>query len=69
MLSSILILTLEWREVGNAPINVEVGQELFWYTFKREPAPEDGCTELDEARPSLGLTVDQEAPNGFDVFD
>jgi hypothetical protein len=60
---------LELRKIGNAPINVEVGQELFWYTFRREPAPEDGCVELDEMRPSSGLTVDEEGLNGFDVFD
>ena len=48
---------------------MEVGQELFWYTFKREPAPEDGCIELEEARPSLGLRVDEEGLNGFDVVD
>lgn len=69
LLSSIRILLLQLRKVGNASINVEVGRELFWYTFKRGPAPEDGCIELDEARPSCGLTVDKKGPKGFDVFD
>jgi len=60
---------LELRKVGNAPINVEVGQELFWYTFKRQPAPEHGRIELEETRPSLGLALDEEGLNGFDVVD
>jgi hypothetical protein len=43
------------------PVDVEVGDELFWCIFKGEPTPKEGHIELDETRPSLGLTVDEEA--------
>src|SRR6202008_100560 len=40
------------------PVDVEVGNELFWYIFKGEPMPKDGFIDLDENTPGLGLTVD-----------
>jgi L-alanine-DL-glutamate epimerase-like enolase superfamily enzyme len=51
------------------PVDVEVGNELFWYIFKGEPTPQDGAIELDETRPGLGLTVDEEALKRFDVIE
>ena len=51
------------------PVDVEVGNELFWYIFKGEPTPKDGYIELDETRPGLGLTVDEEALKRFDVIE
>jgi L-alanine-DL-glutamate epimerase-like enolase superfamily enzyme len=36
---------------------VEVGNELFWYIFEGEPIASDGCIELREDLPGLGLTL------------
>jgi L-rhamnonate dehydratase len=58
----------------NAPISeffpkvdVEVGNELFWYIFDGEPVPKDGCIDLDENLPGLGLTVNEESLKRFTV--
>jgi hypothetical protein len=51
------------------PVDMEVGNELFWYIFKGEPTPKEGCIELDETRPSLGLTVDEEALKRLEVIE
>jgi L-alanine-DL-glutamate epimerase-like enolase superfamily enzyme len=59
----------------NAPISeffpkvdVEVGNELFWYIFDGEPIPEDGYINLDENVPGLGLTVNEESLKRFTVI-
>ncbi len=49
------------------PVDVEVGNELFWYIFKGEPRPKHGFIDLDENTPGLGLTVDEEALEEFDI--
>jgi L-rhamnonate dehydratase len=51
------------------PVDVEVGNELFWYIFKGEPMPEDGFIDLDENTPGLGLTVDEDALKQFTVTE
>jgi L-rhamnonate dehydratase len=51
------------------PVDVEVGNELFWYIFKGEPTPTDGCIDLDEKTPGLGLTVDEKALKKFSVIE
>jgi L-alanine-DL-glutamate epimerase-like enolase superfamily enzyme len=51
------------------PVDVEVGNELFWYIFKGEPVPRDGSIDLDENSHGLGLTVDEEALNKFHVIE
>jgi L-alanine-DL-glutamate epimerase-like enolase superfamily enzyme len=51
------------------PVEVEVGNELFWYIFKGEPLPQEGFIDLDENTPGLGLTVDEEALNGFHITE
>jgi len=51
------------------PVEVEVGNELFWYIFKGEPMPRDGYIELDESLPGLGLTIDEEGLKRFDVIE
>ncbi len=48
-------------------VDVEVGNELFWYIFKGEPEARDGCIDLDESVPGLGLTVNEEALKNFQV--
>ncbi|HXN36301.1 MAG TPA: L-rhamnonate dehydratase [Opitutaceae bacterium] len=49
------------------PVDVEVGNELFWYIFKGEPMAKDGFIDLDENTPGLGLTIDEEKLKQFDV--
>lgn len=51
------------------PVDVEVGNELFWYIFKGEPMPVDGCIELNEALPGLGLTIDEEGLRRFEIIE
>jgi L-alanine-DL-glutamate epimerase-like enolase superfamily enzyme len=48
-------------------VDVEVGNELFWYIFEGEPKPTDGYLDLDEQVPGLGLTVNEEALRQFEV--
>jgi L-rhamnonate dehydratase len=50
-------------------VDVEVGNELFWYIFKGEPVPQKGHIELDENRPGLGLEIDEEALKKFVVIE
>ena len=50
-------------------VDVEVGNELFWYIFKGEPQARDGFIDLDENVPGLGLTVDEAALKQFDVLE
>jgi L-alanine-DL-glutamate epimerase-like enolase superfamily enzyme len=42
-------------------VDVEVGNELFWYMFKGEPRAKDGFIDLDENTPGLGLTINEQA--------
>jgi len=49
------------------PVDVEVGNELFWYIFKGEPKPTGGFIDLDENVHGLGLTVDEEGLKKFEV--
>ncbi len=51
------------------PVDVEVGNELFWYIFKGEPMPTDGFIDLDENTPGLGLSVDEAALAQFSVTE
>jgi L-rhamnonate dehydratase len=48
-------------------VDVEVGNELFWYIFSGEPKAKDGFIDLDENIPGLGLTINEEALKQFDV--
>ena len=50
-------------------VDVEVGNELFWYIFKGEPIAQKGQIELDENRPGLGLEIDEEALHRFEVLE
>ena len=40
-------------------VDVEVGNELFWYIFDGEPQAVDGYIDLDDATPGLGLTINE----------
>jgi L-rhamnonate dehydratase len=50
-------------------VDVEVGNELFWYIFKGEPVARDGFVELSDDVPGLGLEVDEEALARFKVTE
>ena len=50
-------------------VDVEVGNELFWYCFDGEPVPVDGYIDLDENTPGLGLTVNEESLKNFETIE
>jgi L-rhamnonate dehydratase len=50
-------------------VDVEVGNELFWYIFNGEPKAKDGFIDLDESVPGLGLTVNEAALEQFEVTE
>jgi L-alanine-DL-glutamate epimerase-like enolase superfamily enzyme len=50
-------------------VDVEVGNELFWYIFEGEPKAKDGFIDLDEKVPGLGLTVNEKALQKFEVVE
>lgn len=50
-------------------VDVEVGNELFWYIFDGEPTPVDGYIDLDENIPGLGLTVNEESLKRFTIIE
>jgi L-rhamnonate dehydratase len=50
-------------------VDVEVGNELFWYIFNGEPQAKDGFIDLDENVPGLGLTINEKALEKFEVTE
>jgi L-alanine-DL-glutamate epimerase-like enolase superfamily enzyme len=50
-------------------VDVEIGNELFWYVFKGEPLPIDGHIDLDENVSGLGLTIDEESLKRFEIIE
>ena len=48
-------------------VDVEVGNELFWYIFKGEPVAKGGFIELRDDVPGLGLEIDEAALSRFKV--
>ena len=50
-------------------VDVEVGNELFWYIFNGEPKAKDGFVDLDENVPGLGLTINETALEKFEVIE
>lgn len=50
-------------------VDVEIGNELFWYIFEGEPLPKNGYIELDENKPGLGVTVNEKALKQFDIIE
>ena len=51
------------------PVDVEVGNELFWYIFDGEPTPDGGTIDLDDNLPGLGLTVKEAELAKFDIIE
>ena len=50
-------------------VDVEVGNELFWYLFAGEPNAKDGFIDLDDQIPGFGLTVAETAMQDFEVLE
>ena len=50
-------------------VDVEVGNELFWYIFNGEPKAKDGFIDLDENVHGLGLTVNEETLKKSEVIE
>jgi L-rhamnonate dehydratase len=50
-------------------VDVEVGNELFWYIFDGEPRAKDGFIDLDESVPGLGLSIHPRAFEDFEVVE
>ncbi|HXE80205.1 MAG TPA: L-rhamnonate dehydratase [Vicinamibacterales bacterium] len=50
-------------------VDVEVGNELFWYIFKGEPKASGGCIDLDDDTPGFGLAIDEDALREFDITE
>src|SRR5205814_142256 len=42
-------------------VDVEVGNELFWYIFEGEPRAKGGFIDLDENVPGLGLAINEKS--------
>lgn len=51
------------------PVDVEVGNELFWYIFDGEPTAKDGYIDLDEHAPGLGISINEEALKQFHILE
>ncbi len=50
-------------------VDVEVGNELFWYLFEGEPKAKDGFIDLNESIPGLGLSIKKQALEDFEIFE
>jgi len=50
------------------PVDVEIGNELFWYIFDGEPKPNHGYIDLKDDVPGLGLTIKESELAKFDVI-
>jgi len=49
--------------------DVEIGNELFYYIFKGDPVPVNGFLDLDDDLPGLGLTLNDEYLDQFDIIE
>ncbi|HEY1215325.1 MAG TPA: enolase C-terminal domain-like protein, partial [Bryobacteraceae bacterium] len=50
-------------------VDVEIGNELFWYIFQGEPQPDDGYIDLSDTVPGLGITIKEDALKQFEVIE
>ncbi len=50
-------------------VDVEVGNELFWYIFRGEPKAKQGYIDLDDNTPGLGLSIDESGLKEFEVIE
>jgi L-alanine-DL-glutamate epimerase-like enolase superfamily enzyme len=50
-------------------VDVEVGNELFWYLFAGEPKAKDGSIDLADDVPGFGLTIDEAKLRDFEILE
>ena len=50
-------------------VDVEVGNELFWYLFEGEPKAKDGYIDLDDRVPGLGLRISAQGLENFEIIE
>jgi L-alanine-DL-glutamate epimerase-like enolase superfamily enzyme len=50
-------------------VDVEIGNELFWYIFEGEPTPIDGSLDLSDDVPGLGLTIKEDGLKNFEIIE
>jgi L-lyxonate dehydratase len=50
-------------------VDVEVGNELFWYIFNGEPRAKNGFIDLDDNTPGLGLTINEAGLDQFEIVE
>jgi L-alanine-DL-glutamate epimerase-like enolase superfamily enzyme len=50
-------------------VDIEVGNELFWYIFQGEPQAKGGYIDLDDNKPGLGLTINEDALDQFEISE
>src|SRR5579871_6122047 len=50
-------------------VDVEVGNELFWYIFGGEPKAINGSIDLDDNRPGLGLTINEPGLKQLEIIE
>ena len=50
-------------------VDVEVGNELFWYIFRGEPRAANGTIDLDDNVPGLGITIDESGLKEFEIIE
>lgn len=50
-------------------VDVEIGNELFWYIFDGEPKAENGYIDLRDDVPGLGLKIKEDALSNFHVIE
>lgn len=49
-------------------VDIEVGNELFWYILRGEPEPRGGFIDLSDDVPGLGVRIDEDALLDFEVI-
>lgn len=50
-------------------VDVEVGNELFWYVFAGEPTANDGFINLSDEVPGFGLSINQANLRDFEILE
>lgn len=50
-------------------VDVEVGNELFWYIFRGEPRATNGSINLDDGTPGLGIQLDEKGLEEFEILE
>ncbi len=50
-------------------VDVEIGNELFWYIFDGEPKPVNGAIDLRDDVPGLGLTISEDGMKNFAIIE